>query len=146
MSRFAHLSRAERGAAIEEAAARFGSLPVTILHAEHHRPAQQPMRNRFSRHYSDLAALWHHPAREAALGRLDLLERVATHKSRFFSSRWAHYENAKPGTLRLCPPSSRESELADDYGKMGPMFLASPPPFAEVLRVLREAEQTINAL
>ncbi len=35
---------------------------ATILHAEYHRPAAQPVGERFSRHYSDLAALWKQPA------------------------------------------------------------------------------------
>ena len=37
---------------------------ATILHAEYHRPADQPFGERFSRHYSDLAALWKQPAVE----------------------------------------------------------------------------------
>ena len=40
---------------------------ATILHAEYHRPAAQPIGERFSRHYSDLAALWKQPAGAAAL-------------------------------------------------------------------------------
>ncbi len=117
---------------------------ATILHAEFHRPTEQPIRDRFARHYADLAALWRHAARNAALGRLDLLERVATFKARFFGSRWADYETARPGSLKLCPPAAREAELARDYEKMAPMFLAPPPAFAEILRVLRDAEREIN--
>jgi hypothetical protein len=117
---------------------------ATILHAEYHRPAGQPIRDRYARHYSDVAALWRHPARELALERLDLLERVATHKSRFFASSWASYDTARPGSLRLSPPADREAELARDYARMEPMFLTSPPPFAQVLEILREAEREIN--
>jgi len=118
---------------------------ATILHAEHHRPAAQAVRDRFSRHYADLAALWQHPGRDLALGRLDLLERVSLFKSRFFTSSWSSYETAKPPTLKLCPPPQREAALAQDYAKMESMFLATPPRFAEVLEILREAETTINA-
>lgn len=117
---------------------------ATILHAEYHRPASQPIGERFSRHYSDLAALWKHPAGEAALTRLDLLQRVAVFKSRFFSSTWANYQTATPGGLRLVPPVSRVRELAQDYARMEPMFLESPPSFNDVLETLREAEETIN--
>jgi len=117
---------------------------ATILHAEHHRPADQPIRERFARHYADVAALWEHPARAAALARLDLLERVVKHKSRFFASSWANYETAKPGSLKLLPPSQREADLERDYDRMQTMFLARPPSFGEVLRVLREAEREIN--
>ncbi len=117
---------------------------ATILHAEHHRPAEQPVRERFARHYADVAALWKHPARAAALARLDLLERVVKHKSRFFASSWANYETAKPGSLKLLPPSHREADLEQDYDRMQTMFLARPPSFGEVLRVLGEAEREIN--
>ena len=117
---------------------------ATILHAEHHRPAEQPIRERFARHYADVAALWQHPASAAALARFDLLKRVVKHKSRFFASSWANYETAKPGSLKLLPPSYREAELARDYNQMQTMFLANPPSFSAVLRVLGEAERKIN--
>lgn len=117
---------------------------ATILHAEYHRPANQPIRERFARHYADVASLWQHPAREAALARFDLLERVVKHKSRFFASSWANYETAKPGTFRLRPPRQRETELTQDYIQMEGMFLTKPPSFADVLHVLGQAERKIN--
>lgn len=119
---------------------------ATILHSEFHRPAGQAMGDRFSRHYSDFAALWKQPAGEASLGRPDLLTRVALFKSRFFSSAWANYDEAKPGSLRLVPPAHREAQLRQDYASMESMFLTQPPAFKEVLETLREAEDRINAL
>jgi hypothetical protein len=119
---------------------------ATILHAEYYRPAIQPIGERFSRHYSDLAALWTQPAGAAALARLDLLGRVALFKSRFFGSSWANYNDAKPGSLRLVPPPHREVELRQDYAKMEPMFLVPPVEFQEVIETLREAEASINVL
>lgn len=117
---------------------------ATILHAEYHRPAGQPIREKFARHYADVAALWQHPARAAALARLDLLERVVKHKSRFFASSWSNYETAKPGSMKLRPPRQREAALTQDYARMKTMFLVSPPSFTEVLRCLGEAEHEIN--
>jgi hypothetical protein len=118
---------------------------ATILHAEFHRPAAQPIGERFSRHYSDLAALWTQPAGAGAMTRLDLLERVAVFKARFFGSPWANYAEAKPGTLRLVPFPDRIRELIDDYAKMQPMFLAPPPRFEDVVETLKDAEARINA-
>ncbi len=117
---------------------------ATILHAEYHRPAEQPFRDRFARHYGDLAALWRHPAGRRAAERFDLLERVRLHKSRYFASSWAHYELAVPGTMRLLPPESRMAELRRDYAAMRPMFLGELLSFEEMLAVLGEAEQTLN--
>ena len=79
---------------------------ATILHAEFHRPADKPMKDRHARHYADFKALWRHELAKDARRRLDLLDRVRAHKSRFFSSSWANYALAVPGiggarTLRL---------------------------------------------
>ena len=117
---------------------------ATILHAEYHRPPGKPLRDRFARHYADFAALWKHPAGRKAAERLDLLDRVRVHKSRFFASSWANYEEARPGTLRFAPPAAREGELRRDYESMKPMFLSAPPTFPEILATLREAETTLN--
>ena len=117
---------------------------ATILHAEYHRPDTQPIRDRFARHYADFAALWRHPGGRAAATRIDLLERVRLHKSRFFASSCAHYETAVTGTLRLAPSDARLAELRRDYTAMEPMFLSPPPDFDTVLATLREAERTIN--
>lgn len=117
---------------------------ATILHAEYYRPSDQPFRDRFARHYADFAALWKHPAGRAAACSFDLLDRVRIHKSRFFTSGWAHYDMAVPGSLRLVPPDSRLPELRRDYAAMEPMFLSSPPDFATVIATLREAEDSIN--
>jgi hypothetical protein len=118
---------------------------ATILHDEYHRPASQPIRDRLARHYSDMATLWLHPARQIAMDRLDLLDRVSVFKARFFKSRWSSFETAQRPTLKLAPPEHRLPALAQDYAKMEPMFLARPPSFADVMRVLSEAEATINA-
>lgn len=117
---------------------------ATILHAEFHRPADRSMRDRHSRHYADFAALWQHPAADAARERLDLLERVRTHKAMFFASSWANYATAVPGTLRLVPPPHRLEALQADYGAMAQMFLGEPKPFDAILSALQEAETEVN--
>ena len=62
-------------------------------------------------HYSDFAALRNRPGRAEMAARLDLLERVRVHKSKFFGSSWASYETAVPGTLRLTAPEARLAEF-----------------------------------
>ncbi len=117
---------------------------ATILHAEFHRPAEQPIRDRFARHYADFAALWAHSSRDDALARVDLLSDVVQHKSRFFSSAWASYETARFGSFKLVPPSARANALAQDYEKMRPMFLGEPLTYKEIVDRLRAAEQRLN--
>jgi hypothetical protein len=103
------------------------------------------LRDRSSRHYSDFAALWSDASRGQSLARLDILEDVARHKSRFFASPWANYHTARPGTFRLVPPDPRHAELARDYDNMRPMFLGEPLPFAELLGQLARAEEALDA-
>ena len=117
---------------------------ATILHAEHQRPPELPIRDRFARHYADFEALWRHPSRAKALARLDLLEDVVRHKSRFFASAWTHYETARPGTFRLVPPPTRHAALARDYATMAPMFIGVPIEFDVMLQRLEAAEQQLN--
>ncbi|MEO7010630.1 MAG: nucleotidyl transferase AbiEii/AbiGii toxin family protein [Caldimonas sp.] len=117
---------------------------ATILHAEYHRPAAQPMRDRFARHYTDFEALWRHPSRDAALARLGLLADVVRHKSRFFASNWAHYDTAAPGSFKLVPPAARLPALAQDYAAMAPMFMSTPLGFEALLKRLAAAERQLN--
>lgn len=117
---------------------------ATILHAEFHRPADRQMKDRHARHYADFAALWRHMPAQAARSRLDLLERVRLHKSRFFSSSWASYATAVPGSLRLVPPAARIEALRADYKAMQQMFLGERMPFETVLAILQEAEADLN--
>lgn len=104
------------------------------------------MRDRHSRHYYDLAALALHPLGRQALHRLDLLAQVVRHKSRFFTSAWASYETARPGTLRLVPPQFRLKELEADYASMADMFMGDVPAFAQIMETLRVTEEGINSL
>jgi hypothetical protein len=117
---------------------------ATILHAEHHRPPELPIRDRFARHYADFEALWRHPSRADALARPDLLDDVVRHKSRFFASAWTHYETARLGTFRLVPPASRHAALARDYATMAPMFIGEPLAFYVMLQRLESAETQLN--
>lgn len=117
---------------------------ATILHAEHHRPADKPTGERMSRHYYDLAMLSAGGHAERALARADLLQVVAKHKALFFRSGWARYDLAKPGSLRLLPAEARMADLAADYAKMRPMFFTAPPALEDVLGQLAELERRIN--
>jgi len=117
---------------------------ATILHAEYYRDPTQAMRERFSRHYSDVAALARPEIADGALACEELRQRVTDWKSRFFAANWARYDLAKPGTFHLVPPESRRAELARDYRAMRDMFLIEPPPFERLLESLRGLENRIN--
>lgn len=79
-----------------------------------------------------------------ALQRIDLLDRVVKHKSIFFRSSWANYEEAKLGTLRIIPKQERISELKQDYIRMKDMFFGNEPAFNDIMDGLKELEHSIN--
>jgi len=117
---------------------------ATILHAEHHRPPDKPTPDRYSRHYADTAALARDPRAGSAIDRIDVLERVVGWKRRFFGSRWARYDTAKPGTLRLVPPAVRLPDLRRDYDAMREMYLSEPASFDTVIESLAAVERRVN--
>lgn len=117
---------------------------ATILHAEYHRAEENEIPTRYSRHYSDVAALARCDDIQSILNDGELRERVVNWKSRFFARTWARYDLAKPGTFRLVPPESRFKELESDYAKMREMFMDEPPPFSEVMTTLESLERQIN--
>jgi len=117
---------------------------ATILHAEYHRDAAEPIRDRFSRHYADTAAMATRAELTSVLSNNELGQHVANWKSKFFAASWARYDLAKPGTFHLVPPESRKAELEKDYLAMRPMFLNEPPSFTSVLETLIHLESRIN--
>jgi len=118
---------------------------ATILHAEYHRPVDQPTPSRYARHYADLACLLEHSEAEALMADKALCAHVVAWKSRVFARSWARYDLARHGEFRLVPPARRQEALAADYALMRPMFLRDPPLFAQVMTKLAAAEQTINS-
>lgn len=119
---------------------------ATILHALHHRNQAKPFRDRYSRHYSDMAALATQAIADRALACGDLRQQVADWKSRFFPDKSAQYYLAKPGTFKLAPPAFRMAELEKDYGEMSDMFLTTPPPFETAIKTVSDLERRINGV
>ena len=117
---------------------------ATILHAEHHRPADKATPDRFSRHYADVAALARHPVTQGTIADLKTCERVVDWKRLFFGSAWASYETARPGSFRLLPSDERIPALRRDFAAMRDMYLTEPPSFDEVLETLSALERRIN--
>lgn len=117
---------------------------ATLLHKWHYAPDDKRFPDRQSRHYYDLYRLYKSPVAESALAALSLLDSVAKHKQVFFAQAWAHYELAKPGTLRLVPPDKRLPKLERDYQAMGQMIFGTPPSFSELMDGLKHLEATIN--
>lgn len=119
---------------------------ATILHAEAHRPEDRQQPLRYSRHYYDLAMMAASEVKAAALTDFALLEDVAAFKQKFYPSGWAHYELAKPGTLRLIPPAARLNAIKADYTQMRSMIFGRYPNFDEIMQTLQNLENEINTV
>jgi len=119
---------------------------ATILHQVANLPDDKDPRPRMSRHYYDLDCMARSDIRLEALGDLELLARVATHKSVFFSDNKARYDLACPPTLRLVPPPHVQSVLSRDFVEMRSMFFNPPAKFEEILESLGALEKEINLL
>jgi len=117
---------------------------ATILHHEANRPESSEMPTRYSRHYYDLAMMAKANVKEDALNNFDLLENVVEFKKKFYPRGWAEYDNAKPGTLKLLPPSYRLVGLKKDYAAMSHMIFDKHLEFDEIINILRELEIQIN--
>jgi hypothetical protein len=117
---------------------------VTILHAEAHRTSPTP--NRYSRHYYDTVMMARHAELlKRCIGDPDLLTAVREHKTKFYYTKWARFDLAVPGTLRLLPHDDERLKLiAQDYRAMQPMFTDKPPSFSEVIEELGELERSLN--
>lgn len=119
---------------------------VTILHMWHHAGLDRHLRDRQSRHYYDVVKLYRSEIGERAFADLDLLRSVAAHKSVFFARAWAKFDEAIPGTLRLTPADHIRGELERDYASMrNEMIYGDAPALAEILAVLQEIEDRVNA-
>ena len=117
---------------------------ATILHAEYHRAPERPLPERYSRHYYDVAMLAQKAIKAEALADINLLADVVKHKETFYPAAWAHYDLARPGSLRLVPRANRMASLERDYRNMGVMIFGEPPTFDSIMTSLTTLEQEIN--
>ena len=118
---------------------------VTILHKEAFR-TNGKIPPRYSRHYYDLCCIAQSSVKAAAFQDLDLLQQVVAFKDRFYTAGSAHYELARPGTLRLIPPEDCLSDLKADYEHMKHRIFRTKPEFEEMLSVIRLLEKEIDSL
>ena len=119
---------------------------VTILHHEANRPDHLDMPTRYSRHYYDLYSIAQTEYKALALHRLDLLQKVAVFKMKFYPRAWAKYEETVPGSIKLVPPHFRFETLRIDYEKMAEMLFGAYPAFDELMESIANLENEINQL
>jgi hypothetical protein len=118
---------------------------ATILHQEAHRPETSRIPGRYSRHYYDLYCMAHKGVLEKALVQKDLLTQVAEFKQTFYPRKWAQYEHARIGSLKLVPAVHSMDKLRSDYSMMQSMIYGNYPDFDELIRFIKNLEVQINS-
>lgn len=96
--------------------------------------------------YYDLWCMTQSPVKNSAYKDLELLRQVVAFKDRFYPAGSAHYEMAKPGSMRLMPPEDCLSVLKADYEHMKNMIFGEQPEFDEILARIENTEKEINQL
>lgn len=117
---------------------------ITILHQEAFRPEYSIVPTRYSRHYYDVYCMCKNGIMESALHQSKLLEDVALFKMKFYPRKWARYDLAKHGTLRLMPAHHNLDNLKKDYKDMSRMIYGDYPSFDEILLTIKNLEKEIN--
>lgn len=117
---------------------------ITLLHAEYHRDPQKPLPGRLFRHYYDIVMLDQHSITDDALQNTELLNDVLRNKITYFPSKWANYESAIIGSLRLYPNEHFLDSLRDDSKQMGAMFFGNIPDFDFIMSNIQRIEKKIN--
>ena len=118
---------------------------VTLLHAESTRPEEESLPARLARHAYDLHRLMESGIGNNAIAEIDLLERVARHKTAFYFQRRVDYEAAYSGHLQIVPNSRRLEELKSDYTAMRDFFIGEPPGFDDILASLGQIQTRVNS-
>lgn len=118
---------------------------VTILHAESTRAKDEPLPPRLARHASDIWQLMQSGIGETAMQQRDMLRRVCDHKSMYYHQGRVDYSKVYTGKLTLVPSHDRLTELDKDYRAMREYFPQEPPYFEQIVQVLRQIQERVNA-
>jgi len=73
-----------------------------------------------------------------------LLSDVVQNKVIYFPSKWANYDEAKIGTLRIYPNEVFIEQLKQDHRNMSEMFFGNAPDFNDTLSAIQIIERIIN--
>lgn len=114
---------------------------------------QNPVKgHRFVRHWHDLARLHEAGITAFAIGRRDIADAVARHKSWIFAAKDVHkapidYAAAVAGQISLVPTGDALNALRADYEAMvaDGLLLADAESFDQLMGICRQIESALNA-
>jgi hypothetical protein len=117
---------------------------ATILHMYANYPEGKIVPERQSRHYYDFFCLLRSDAKGQALRDIHLLTDVCNHKSVYFRSAAAKYDEAKSGKLRLIPANDVLMRMGTDYEKMAEMIFDEPVEWELIVQELEQFEKEME--
>ena len=117
---------------------------VTLLHAENNINRVERVKERLSRHLYDIVMLSRSPVGVEAINDTALLDTVAKHKSFYYRSNAAKYDEAKVGILKIVPKGEILEAFRVDYEKMKSMFAGEVVKFDVIIEELQILENEIN--
>jgi len=117
---------------------------LTILHHEAYRQKDSKMPSRYSRHYYDVYMMGKSHLKSDLIKDAELLAKVVAFKVKFYPRRWARYDLAKPGTLKLLPNEYRLKALENDYISMQDMLFGEKPTFHNIMEYIGILEKELN--
>ena len=117
---------------------------VTLLHAENNINRVERVKERLSRHLYDIVMLSRSSIGVEAINDIALLDTVAKHKSFYYRSNAAKYDEAKVGTLKIVPNGKILEAFRADYEKMRSMFAGEVIEFDVIIEELQILENIIN--
>ena len=119
---------------------------IMILNQESHRPMDNKMPPRYSRHYYDVYKISLTKYKEKAYSNLDLLDKVRNFKKKFYPVSWAKYDTAVPGEFVLIPNETRLKELREDFDNMKEMINDNTISFDQLMIEIKKIETEVNHL
>ena len=117
---------------------------VTFLHQQNSCNDPEKVKDRLGRHLYDIAMIVNSEYGEHCLETLELLKKVAYHKSIYFKQGGVDYIEAGSGALRLSLTPELEPAFREDYGRMDEMFYGEPPQFDDIVTELGRIEYLVN--
>ena len=116
---------------------------LTILHREANRiNGNYP--TRYSRHFYDVYKMLLTDIKEKSFENIQLLKAVIEFKKKFYTSKWAKYDEILEGKLKLIPAEDGLAIFSEDYNSMKKMLFGEKIPFDKIIKTLQEYEYDLN--
>ena len=118
---------------------------ITILHREANRiNGNYPAR--YSRPFYDVHKMLLTNIKEKSFNNLNLLKTVIEFKKKFYTCKWAKYDDIMEGNIKLIPSDKALNVFSKDYESMKNMLFGEKIPFEDIISNIQEYEIELNKI